>query len=327
MKQPYELSKIPAIVIVRKRNNEAVMNRLGCIFDNLHSVITNYDFPSGSTEFQLDVHINHQRALQLGLAMNRPFIVLEEDAYQTKYFRNQIPSQWSGILKMDLNKQKPKRCPKHWAEEVWPGIFRCFSMWSCGSYMINDISQGKELLQEFRDETDLAADEVFIKMMKKLNFYILEEPYFYHGPATNLKSKRTNVCLSEVEKEWGAAGRLSFSPNQTLDDELDNWRNPVVKKGNESFHTLVPPTPANPAELAAFLTEQLGVDVEANSLLHINYTDKVEAAQHLRAAETAQAFGKLFPMEAPDMLKAPEQVMQPELPNFTHSLGENNENS
>ena len=263
MKQPYELSKIPAIVIVRKKNNEAAMDRLGNIFDSVHSVITNNDFPSGSTEFQLDVHINHQRALQLGLAMNRPFIVLEEDAYQTKYFRNQIPSQWSGILKMDLNKQKPKRCPKTWAVEEWPGIFRCYSMWSCGSYIINDLSQGKELLQEFRDEPNLAADEVFIKMMKKLKFYILEEPYFYHGPSSNLKSKRTNVCLSQVEKEWGPAGRLTFSPNQTLDDELDNWRNPVVKKQEENFHTFLPT----------------------------------------------------------------EQVVQPELPNFTHSLGENDEDS
>jgi hypothetical protein len=270
MKQPYELSKIPAIVIVRKKNNEAAMDRLGNIFDSVHSVITNNDFPSGSTEFQLDVHINHQRALQLGLAMNRPFIVLEEDAYQTKYFRNQIPSQWSGILKMDLNKQKPKRCPKTWAVEEWPGIFRCYSMWSCGSYMINDLSQGKELLQEFRDEPNLAADEVFIKMMKKLNFYILEEPYFYHGPGSNLKSKRTNVCLSQVEKEWGPAVRLQFEPTHTLDDELDNWRNPVVKKGG------------------------------ADELIN----------------------------QAPLFSLAPtEQVVQPELPNFTHSLGENDEDS
>jgi hypothetical protein len=136
--------------------------------------------------------------------------------------------------------------------------------------MINDLSQGKELLQEFRDEPNLAADEVFIKMMKKLNFYILEEPYFYHGPGSNLKSKRTNVCLSQVEKEWGPAVRLQFEPTHTLDDELDNWRNPVVKKGG------------------------------ADELIN----------------------------QAPLFSLAPtEQVVQPELPNFTHSLGENDEDS
>jgi hypothetical protein len=90
--------------------------------------------------------------------------------------------------------------------------------------------------------------------------------------------------MSQVEAKWGGVTRLQFEPAPTLDDELDNWRNPVVKKQVDQD------------ELADHLSKELGVEVNASDFLHINYTDKT-------------------------------QVVQPELPNFTHSLGENDEDS
>jgi hypothetical protein len=240
MNPPIVLSQLPAIVVTRKINQEAVMEKFGNWFDTVHAVVTQNNFPSGSSLFIRDVNINHQRALQYGLAMNKPFIVFEEDACKTDWFLDTVPNQWNGILKLDLNDRKPKITPETWAVEEWPGLFRCYSQWSCGAYLVKDLEGARLLLQALRESPDSAADYVFIKMMKKVPFYVIEDPYFYHGPGNNPKASRTKVRFKHVEKLWGGVKRLQYEP---LPEKMMEEPEPEEEQPNKGFHSLLPQEP------------------------------------------------------------------------------------
>ena len=202
MEMPLELNKLTAIVIVRDRYKEAVYQRLAPLFKELVGVVTYNNFESNSPNFVKDLTYNHLRALEYGLANNKPFVVLEEDAYTTQHYSVFVPNL-PGVIKLDLNSHKPPTCPKTWAEEVvkdsW---YRVYCQYSTGSYLVNNLDQCKVLVEEFKNCPQEPADSIFISKMKELNFYCPELPYFYHGPSSNPKSKRTLTTASRIEKEW-----------------------------------------------------------------------------------------------------------------------------
>jgi hypothetical protein len=199
---PLELNKLMAIVIVRDRYKEPVYQRLAPLFDSLMGVITYNNFESNSPNFVKDLTYNHTRALEFGLNNKKPFVVLEEDAFTTQHYSVFVPNL-PGVIKLDLNEHQPYVCPRVWAEEVikdsW---YRVYSQYSTGAYLVNNIKQGMVLLEEFKNCPQEPADSIFISKMKELNFYCPELPYFYHGPSSNPKSKRTLTTVSKIEKEW-----------------------------------------------------------------------------------------------------------------------------
>lgn len=216
MLMPLEINKLAAIVIVRDRYKETAYQRLAPLFKELVGVVTYNNFESNSPNFVKDLTYNHSKAIEYGLKTKNPFVVIEEDAYPTQHYSVFVPNL-PGIIKLDLNNHRPPRCPITWAEEVIKDTFyRVWCQYSTGSYIINNLEEGKILLEKLINCPHEPADSIFISLMKNLHFYCPELPYFYHGPASNPKSKRTLTTASKIEKEWKRPiKRLEGTANKT----------------------------------------------------------------------------------------------------------------
>lgn len=151
-----------------------------------------------------DCTLNHYAALNLGLGFGKfPFLVLEEDAWQTQWYDHQITDvPPCDVLKLDLSTLG--RFGEEWSERhcLWhdtrANSVVVINMLSSAAYLVMNGEVASEMLNRLKDGVlmGVPSDVVFLPLMKRHFFAALKKPLFYQGPAeTNPNAKYTNWAI------------------------------------------------------------------------------------------------------------------------------------
>jgi len=213
-----KISDLPAIVITRDISEKDVVERISKYVASVQTITTKNNFNSRTqaTQFAEDLLIQHINAIKAGIEANKyPFVILEEDAYPTEWFSDDIPDIECDLIKLCYN-DFPVRHPRvppivkalpRVKKLNYPGWYRNHCVYSTLAMVFKNERTAKIVLNTISQNFALPIDVAYISCMEDVNCITRNEPYFYHGPLTNISAGNT---YKKVQSDAVSVGKFEI---------------------------------------------------------------------------------------------------------------------